>query len=163
MRIMLLFLFICSVQLLSAQSQGNDPYRNFNFQIVLNGGTSTLNFQEVSGLGLEQDAIEYRSGEEAGTVRKMPGMQKFSNVTLKRGTFAHTPRMTNYFKAVSAKRVQKETMILHMVDKAGTIHRAWRLTNAIPLKYKGANLNASGNEVAMEELTIAHEGLRRVQ
>ena len=162
MRTSLLLLLLSVTQLLQAQSRF-DPYKNFKFQVVLNSTETVLNFSEVKGLGIEQDVIEYQSGAEANTVRRMSGMQKFGNITLKRGTFAHSPRMTNYFKAVSVQSVKKETIKIHMIDKMGRRHLSWILHNARPMKYKGAELDASGGEVAMEELTIAHEGLRRVQ
>lgn len=141
----------------------NDPYACHNFEVVINGisedGRSAKgSFSEVSGLEVEMDVIEYRNGSEEITVRKLPGLKKFTNITLKRGIIGDLT-FWNWILAGMNGSVQRAEMSITLLDDKHNPVTQWNLTRAWPCKWKGPMLNAKGNEVAIETLEICHEGM----
>ena len=146
--------------------QRDNPYGAFNFQVTIdrigggNPASIPAGFQEVSGLGLEVTIAEYRNGNEPENhVRKLNGLYKASDVTLKRGVIG----VADFFSWIQATRdgdqAVRSTVTIELLDEA---HAApvmtWKLTNARPMKYTGASLNAkTGTDVAMEELVLSCE------
>jgi phage tail-like protein len=119
-------------------------------------------FQEVSGLGIEVTIAEYRNGNELENhVRKLNLMSKASDVTLKRGVIG----LTDFFQWIKDTREGsqnvKRAVTIELMDEAHTQPvMTWQLTNARPMKYTGATLNAkTGTDVAIEELVLACEKL----
>ncbi|HEV2883455.1 MAG TPA: phage tail protein [Pyrinomonadaceae bacterium] len=137
----------------------NDPYKNFNFLVDAEG--LTAGFMEVSGLGAEVDVIEYREGGDS-VVRKLPGLTKFPNVTLKRGV-TNSAELFQWFKTVMDGQVQRRNCTIVLLDDARVPVVRWRLSEAWPRKYEGPDLKATGNEVAIESLEICYEYLEREQ
>ncbi len=137
-----------------------DPYGNFSFMVEI-GGTSYGIFQECSGFDSTIDVIEYRAGGDNTTTRKLPGMTKYSNLSLKWGI---TDDMTLYkwhLDAVEGKIERKDGSIV-LLDRTGQEVARWNFSRAWPSKYDGPDLNAEGTDVAVETLELAHEGLKRV-
>lgn len=134
----------------------NDPYANFNFLVEIDGITAA-GFQEVSGLAAEISVIEYREGGDAGPVRKLPGLRKFTNVTLKRG-FTQDRSLWNWFKQSMNGQIQRRAVAIVLLDEERQAVVRWNLTKAWPTRWEGPSLNAKGNNVAVETLEIAHEG-----
>jgi phage tail-like protein len=139
------------------------PYGAFNFQVELNDGTdgaSTLGgFSDVSGLGTEITLMEYRQGNaKLNQVRKIPGLHKSADVTLKRGIMG----TTNFWDWVRETRTSpstQRTVVITLNDEQGQPVMTWRLMNARPMKWTGPTLaGKGGSDVAMEELVIASEG-----
>jgi phage tail-like protein len=142
------------------------PYGAFNFRVTVdkfgggNAGSFEAGFQEISGLGTEVAIAEYRNGnEQQNYVRKVNGLVKASDVTLKRGVIG----TTDFFDWVKTVRDGETgtgrtvTIDLLAEDRSGPV-LSWVLTNARPMKYTGATLNAkTGTDVAMEELVLACE------
>lgn len=141
----------------------DDPYPALHFQVVIAGvfddGKSVRgSFSEVSGLGVEVAPIEYRNGSEDGTVRKMPGLQKFTNIALKRGVIGDLA-FWSWIKSVMDGQVQRANGTITLLDESGQPVMTWKFRRAWPCKWTGPTLNASKNEVAIETLELCHEGL----
>jgi phage tail-like protein len=133
----------------------------FAFQVSWNGG-ETISFQEVSGLDSETQTIDYRGGNRPGdaTIKK-PGIRKYGDITLKRGVFASERASRDWIARIKSNLIQRATVIIELVDAAGKPRMRWKLKNAFPAKFTGPTLNAKGNDVALETLVLAHEGLTR--
>ncbi len=138
--------------------QRDNPYLNFNFTVDIGAGDE-LGFSEVEGLSGEIEVIEYREGaDRVNTARKLPGLAKFSNVKLKRGITGRTD-LFEWWKTVRDGQVQRRNVTITLLDEQRQPVMRWLLRNAWPVKVEGPALNASGNEVAIETLELAHEGL----
>jgi phage tail-like protein len=135
------------------------PYGAFHFQVDLGDGLSG-GFSEVSGLVTEMTGSEYRNGTDAQNhVRKIPGVHKVGDVTLKRGLIGE-----KLFEWIKQTRTDghkaKRTVTISLLDEArSAIVATWRLSGVMPLKYTGPTLAAKGGgDVAMEELVLSCEG-----
>ena len=138
----------------------NDPLRNFRFRLEI-GGISEAHFSEVSGFDISTDAIDYREGDDPTHVRKLPGLNKFGNVTLKRG-ITDSMDLYNWYKDVVAGKIQRQTVAIVVLDELGKDKARFQITEAWPIKYDPSDLNAKGNEVFIELLELANEGIERV-
>jgi phage tail-like protein len=140
----------------------NDPFAAFNFLVEIQG-IAKANFSEVSGLAVEIAAIEYREGGDAPrTVRKLVGLAKYTNITLKRG-FTSDLSLWNWVKGVlDGKAVRAGVTITLLNDQRQPVVR-WNVREAWPCKYEGPDLNAKGNAIAIETLELCHEGFERVE
>ncbi len=134
----------------------NDPYRNFNFRIVIEG-VAAAGFSECHGVTAEIPVIEYREGSDKGGIRKLPGLPRYGNVTLKRGLTANRD-LWDWFRAVAGGAADRRAVSIALLDDAGEPLVTFNLVDAWPVKYEGAALDALGNDVAIETLEIAHEG-----
>ncbi len=135
-----------------------DPYKAYNFLVEIDGITRA-GFRECSGLDSAQDPIEYREGNEKYlTVRKLTGLVKYSNISLKYGITEDQDLWDWRTKAVEGEVERKNGSIV-LLDDLGEEKRRWNFREAWPTKWTGASFNATGNEVAIETLEIAHEGI----
>ena len=139
--------------------RATDPFASFNFKLEIEGIT-VAGFSEVTGLNQESNVIDYREGQEPITPRKLPGLNKFGNVTLKRGI---SPDLSvyNWRKTVTDGDIERRnaSIVLHN-EKHEEVVR-WNLVNAWPSKYVGPDLKANANEVAIESIELTHEGVER--
>jgi phage tail-like protein len=134
------------------------PLPKFHFRVEW-GGTR-LGFTEVSGLNITHDVIEYRDGASLDYSKvKMPGMKKFDNITLKRGTFKGDNDFVAWIKTISLNEVQRRDLTISLLNEAHEPVVVWKVRNAFPIKVQSTDLKADGNEVAIETLELAHEGL----
>ena len=139
-----------------------NPYSQFNFLVNLgevDPASPQGGFNEVSGLSLEVEVIEYRNGNEANNApRKLPGLAKYGDVTLKRGVIGSLD-LFDWFRQASDgdHNLRRDVTIQHLAEDRQTIVQTWKLTNAWPRKYSGPALSAQGNDVAIEELVLACE------
>jgi phage tail-like protein len=140
-----------------ATGDRRDPFRSFNFRVELDGITRA-GFRECSGLDASQDPIEYREGTEGLTARKLPGLNKYSNITLKWGMTDDT-ELWDWRKKAIAGKVERKNGSIVLLDEAGEEKLRWNFREAWPTKWTGPSFNATGNEVAIESLEITHEGL----
>jgi phage tail-like protein len=136
-----------------------DPYRSFNFVVEIDGITRA-GFRECSGLDSSQDPVEYREGGDPATVRKLPGLIKYSNISLKRGVTDDTELQKWRQQAIDGKVERKNGSII-LRDSAGEEAARWNFREAWPTKWTGPSFNATSNEVAIETLELAHEGVER--
>ena len=141
------------------QSKTDWPLPKFSFTVKV-GDSDTMSCQEVSGLDMETQAIEYRSGDsKAFSVVKMPGIKKFSDVTLKKGMFKSDNKLYEWFNKNTLNTIERKPVTISLLDEKGGEVFIWKLINAFPLKVSGTDLKSTGNEVAVETIVIAHEGL----
>jgi phage tail-like protein len=139
-----------------------DPFRNFNFLVEIDGITQA-GFQDCSGFGASTDPIEYREGNENPgrdpiTVRKLPGMTKYNNITLKWGLTDSTELYDWYRDITKGMDVRKNGSII-VLDTQGQERVRWNFRNGWPTKWDGPDFTSKGNDVAIETLEIAHEGI----
>lgn len=134
------------------------PLSKFHFQVEW-GGTK-IGFTEVSGLDVETEVIEYRQGASPDYSKiKMPGMQKFSNITMKRGTFKSDNEYYNWWNTVSLNTIERRDITIKLLDENHEPVITWKVKNAWPTKVQSTDLKADGNEVAIESMEVVHEGL----
>ena len=140
-----------------------DPYRNFNFLIEIDGIVQA-GFQECSGLSSEVDITEYREGgytlEHGATVRKLPGMSKYSNITLKWG-LTDSKELYDWHRQIIQGDVQRKSGSIVVLNTQGEEVVRWTFDNGFPSKWTGPDFNAKSSDVAIETLEIAHEGVKR--
>ena len=134
------------------------PLPKFHFQVQW-GGTK-IGFTEVTGLEVTTEKIEYRDGasKEYHKVR-MPGMQTFGDLTLKRGIFAGDNEFYDWWNTVALNTIERRDITISLLNEAHEPVVVWKVKNAWPTKVTSTDLNASGNEIAIETLVLTHEGL----
>jgi phage tail-like protein len=138
--------------------QRDNPYPNHNFEVSIVGVTDeNLGFSEVELPSGEIAVIEYREGRDASTVRKLPGLVAYPNVTLKRGINGYLDLYT-WWKAARDGDVRRADVSIKLLDEQHREVMRWNLSRAWPVKLVAAPLNATANEVAIETLELAHEG-----
>jgi phage tail-like protein len=140
------------------------PYVQFNFLVDLGDGTTDgvqAGFQEVSGIGMEVTVAEYRNGnEKENAVRKITGLNKSTDVTMKRGIIGSLNLYQWLDQIRNGDQTAFRTVLVHMQneDHSATV-LTWKLLRARIIKHTSGPLNAKGTDVAMEELVLAYERL----
>ena len=135
------------------------PLPKIHFQVKWEPG-ERIGFTEVTGLDMQVEVIEYREGSSPSYSKiKMPGMQKFSNITLKRGTMAGDTDFYKWINTINLSLVQRRDIEISLLNEQHDPVFTWLVRNAFPVKLQASDLKADGNEVAIETLEIAHEGL----
>ncbi|PXY39324.1 phage tail protein [Flavobacterium cheongpyeongense] len=134
------------------------PLPKFHFSVDWKG--TKIGFTEVSGLDVETEVVEYRQGASPEYSKiKMPGMQKFSNITLKRGTFASDNEYYAWWNTVKLNTIERRDITIKLLNEDHQPVIIWKVKNAWPTKIQSTDLKADGNEVAIESMELAHEGL----
>lgn len=136
-----------------------DPYRSYNFLVEIDGITRA-GFQECSGLDSAQDPIEYREGNEGLTVRKLPGLNTYSNIVLKWGIVDDT-ELWDWRQQVMEGSIERKNGSIVLLNDVGEEKARWNFREGWPTKWTGTTFNATGTDVAVETLEIAHEGVLR--
>ena len=140
------------------------PYVQFNFLVDLGTGTTEgaeAGFQECSNIGMEVTVAEYRNGnEKENSVRKITGLNKATDVTLKRGVIGslNLYRWLDQIRNGDQNATRTVTISLHNEDHTAVV-QTWKLLRARIIKHVSGPMNARGTDVAMEELTLAYERL----
>jgi phage tail-like protein len=139
------------------------PLPKFHFLVEWGDGLST-GFTEVTGLSVETEAIEYRHGANPEYHKtKQPGLKKYGNITLKRGTFEKDNEYfkwwneTKFFEEKGAKF--RRTLTIKLLNENHEPIITWQVKNAWPTKVQSADLKADANEIAIETIELAHEGV----
>ncbi|HBR53835.1 MAG TPA: phage tail protein [Flavobacteriaceae bacterium] len=136
------------------------PLPKFYFKVSLGSQDNTVAFQEVSGLDTETQPIEYRhSDSKQFSTIKMPGIVKSGNVTLKKGIFVNDNNFWKWYDAIKMNTIKRETVVIQLLDEKGSPTMTWTIANAWPTKITGTDMKSDANEVAVETLELAHEGL----
>jgi phage tail-like protein len=134
-----------------------DPYPAYNFLVEISGITKG-SFCEVSGLDSCIDVIEYRTGDaKENTVRKLVGLRKFSNITLKRG-YTSDLSLWNWYDSIAQGNLQRANGSITLLDEQRNAVLVWVFKRGWPCKYESPHLNAKTSEVAIETVEICHEG-----
>jgi phage tail-like protein len=142
---------------MAATSDRLDPLASFNFIVDIQG--MRAGFSEIGGLSTETDIIEYREGNEDITMRKLPGKRKYANITLKRG---YTPNGKDAWKlrqTVINGQTQRFSGTITLLNESRQPALVWKFFDAWPNKWAGPAFNAKNNDVAIEEMELAVEGL----
>lgn len=140
-----------------------DPLRNFRFRLEVDGITQG-NFSEVTVGETTTDAVDYREGTDPSHVRKLDGLTKFGNVTMKWGVTEST-ELHDWHKAILAGQIQsnRKRVAIVVQDESGADKARFVVSEAWPMKYQPSGLNGKGNEVFVELLELVNEGIERVQ
>ena len=149
-----------------AKAKGDYPLPKFHFSVEW-GKDFRMGFTEVSGLDFETGVIEYREGNsKIYNKLKQPGLTKFSNITLKRGTFEgdfdyYLLWKQTYFFQEGNKTGEKfrRSVTITLLNETHEPVITWVLTNAWPSKVQSTDLKADANEVSIETMELVHEGL----
>lgn len=136
-----------------------DPYRNFSFLVEIDGITQA-GFSDASGFGASTDPIEYREGGETKTVRKLPGLTKYTNITLKWG-LTDSRELYDWYRDVVNGKIERKSGSIILLDLEGNEAVRWNFFEAWPTKWDGPDFTAKGNDVAIETLELAHERVER--
>jgi phage tail-like protein len=145
-----------------ANQPGNwvDPYRSYTFNLLIQG-VSAGHFTEVSGLGVRIERITYREAGLNSLVRAIPGQVSYSPVTLRYGLTSSADAWNWLMEAVKGNVRRTEVSIAVLDPAGGAEAMRWNLANAWPCEWLGAPLAATSTELAIETLTVAHEGITR--
>ena len=135
-----------------------DPYVNFSFLVEIDGITRA-GFHECTGYNSSLDVIEHNEGGSI-TPRKIPGLTRFGDVTLKWGMADDTDLYDWHMQVATGQIVRKNGSIV-VLDRAGNELSRFNFVRAWPSKWDGAALNAEGNDIAIMTLVLTHEGLSR--
>ncbi len=134
------------------------PLSKFHFQV--DWGGTRIGFTEVTGLDVETEVIEYRDGASPEySKRKIPGMRKYGNITLKRGIFASDNDYFDWFNTVTLNRIERRDVTVSLLNEEHKPVMVWQVKNAWPAKITSTDLKADGNEIAIETMEVAHDGL----
>jgi phage tail-like protein len=134
------------------------PLSTFHFTVEWGG--ANVSFQEVSGLNINSEKISYRGGaspEYSDT--HMPGRPSFDDIVLKRGIFRGDKSFYSWLGTVRLNDVERRDLTISLLNSEHAPVVTWKVKNAFPLKVEGPSLNATANEVAVEAITLAHEGI----
>lgn len=145
-----------------------DPYRAFRFEVEIDGFTRA-GFATISGLSHTVEQIEYREGGENETPRKLPGRSTFEDVTCERGLSDDSDFLqwmteiydSNRDDAQGEVEGWRRTVIVYQKDKAGNRVKKWTVYNAWPSEHSLGDFDASADEVSMETLVLANEGIQQ--
>lgn len=135
------------------------PIPKFHFTVDFEG--DTMSCQEVTGLKLSTEHIEYRFGDDPTfTKQKIPGLKKYENITLKKGVFTDDFRIYEWYNEVQTDPSQRKKITISLLgDSADEVIMTWEIENAFPVSISAPDLNAEGNELAVETIELAHEGI----
>lgn len=140
-----------------------DPLRNFKFRLEIEG-IQLAAFSEVAIGETTTEAVDYREGTDPSHVRKLSGLTKFGAITLKRGV-TDSLELFNWHKQIVAGQIQsnRKQVAIIVADEAGSDKARFVVSEAWPTKYDPSDLSGKGNEVFIEVLELANEGIERVQ
>ena len=139
-----------------------DPLTNFRYRLEIDGLT-IAGFSEVSIAETAVEVVEYREGNDPPHVRKLPGLRKYGNITLKRGMTTSLELYEWHRQVVNGQvGTARKNIAIVVADETGTDKARFVVTDAWPTKYSPSDLNAKGNEVLIETLELVNEGIERV-
>lgn len=139
------------------------PIARFHFQVDWHG--AKLSFTEVTGLVMEREKIEYRHSDSKDFNKiSMPGMGKLGNITLKRGKFPRDFDADLWLDDIANDRVGgRRDVTIRLLDEKHETVAAWTAIRCFPVKITAPDLKSDANEVAIETIEIAHEGLKMMK
>lgn len=149
-----------------SKAKGDYPIPKFHFRVEW-GQDFRMGFTEVSGLDFETEVIEYREGDSKKYNKlKQPGLTKFANISMKRGTFEGDFDYYNQWKKTymfqegnDTGSQYRRTVSIKLLNEKHEPIITWVLENAWPSKIQSTDLKADANEVAIETMELVHEGL----
>ena len=145
-----------------------DPLRNFRYRLEIDNITQA-GFSEVAIAETTIEAVDYREGTDPPHVRKLSGLTKYGNITLKSGMTvgASALDLFKWFNDVSAGQIKdkRKKVAIVVQDESGDESAGARfvITDAWPVKYDPSDLNGVGKDSMLETFELAHEGIERVK
>jgi len=157
----------------------DDPLLGYNFRVNLLDASSssgaavtsialtplTINplagFSECTGLEMTLETEDFEEGGNNGTVLKFPKRAKWGDITLRRGITRNT-ELFDWFYGFTQGIAQRKDGLIILMDERHAPHTVWRFRRGLPVKYSAPQLNAQQSSVAIESITIAHEGISRM-
>jgi len=137
-----------------------DPYRAYNFKLEIQGVTEG-HFTECNGLGVKVDVISYREGGNSQVVHRLPGQVSYADITLRYG-LTNSRQLWEWFLTSLRGKVERRNISIVLVDNDGVTEvMRWNLINAWVSEWRGAPLDASAHEVAIDTMTLVFETLER--
>lgn len=140
-------------------AERTDPFRGFNFRIELDNTPSgaVAGFREATGLSFSTDPVEYREGPDPELhVRKLMGLRKYANITLKRG-MTRNPELWNWYRAIVRGEDDRRSGAIVLRDEHQHDVMRWEFVSGWICKWEGPALNATTNEIALETVEICVE------
>lgn len=134
------------------------PLPKFRFEVDFSSEVKAIPFQEVSGMDTETQVIDYRHHTDPAPI-KMPNIGKIANITLKRGVFTNDNTFWNWYNQIRMNATARSTMLIRLLDENGHTTMTWTLNNAWVTKIAATDLKSDGNEVAVESVEVACEGV----
>ncbi|MFZ2448933.1 MAG: phage tail protein [Methylovulum miyakonense] len=136
------------------------PIPRFHFQV--DWGGAKISFTEVTGLVMEREKIEYRHSDSKDFNKiSMPGMVKNNNLTLKRGKFEGDFDFNTWLEDVANDRVNgRRDLTIRLLNEKHVPVAAWSATRCFPVKVTAPDFKSDANEIAVESIEVAHEGLK---
>ena len=136
------------------------PIPRFHFQVQWGG--SKISFTEVTGLIMEREKIEYRHSDSKDFNKiAMPGLVKNNNITMKRGKFEGDFDYNTWLEDVANERVEgRRDVIVRLLNEKHVPVAAWSAVRCFPVKITAPDLKSDANEIAVESIEVAHEGLK---
>lgn len=136
------------------------PIPRFHFQV--DWGGAKISFTEVTGLVMEREKIEYRHSDSKDFSKiSMPGLIKLSNITLKRGKFEKDFDFNTWLDDIANERVEKRRdLVVRLLNEKHDPVAAWSASRCFPVKITAPDLKSDANEIAVESIEVAHEGLK---
>jgi len=133
------------------------PLPKFHFSVEW-GGTK-IGFSEVSGLNKELEILEYREGSSPEYFkRKMPGMHKLSNITLKRGVFKGDNEFYEWYNTVALNTVSKRDITISLLNENHEPTIVWKVKDCFIVSLKCTDLKSDENANAIDSVEIANHG-----
>lgn len=138
------------------------PYRNSRFLLEISGIVKA-GFSECTIPDSTTQTTDYREGNERPTVRKLGGLTQYGNLTLRWGTTADSMELIEWRRSVEQGQIDaaRRSIAVVVLDEEGQAGARWEFRDAWPTKYDAPDLTATGNEVAIENMEIVHEGMER--
>jgi len=138
-----------------------DPFRNYSFLVEIDG-IRQAGFSECTGFGSSVDPTEYREGNETAlTVRKLPGLTKFTNITLKWG-LTDSRELFDWYTDITKGKIERKNGSIVLMDTDGVTEKIrWNFYEGWPCKWDGPDFNAKGTDVAIQTLEICHERIEQ--
>lgn len=138
------------------------PYKKYNYKVLIDQ-KEEAGFSEVSAPDITSDPVEYREGDvSVKTTGKQPGILKYSNVTLKRGT-TESRAFVDWMKEIDPGKATRKTVTIVLLDVEMNEVASWELQRAFPKKYVAPDFNDTSNEIAIESLELVCEGISRIK
>ncbi|MDE1482859.1 phage tail protein [Xenorhabdus bovienii] len=123
------------------------------YRFIVSIGNEHIPFNNVSGLEIHHDVIEYKDG--TGNYFKMPGQRQAINITLRKGVFTKDTYLFDWINSIQLNRVEKKDILISLTNETGTeVLMTWNVANAFPTQLTSPNFDATSNEIAVQEITL---------
>jgi phage tail-like protein len=152
---------------MASSTENKFPVPKFHFKVTL-GRAGEIAFQEVTGLDMENDHMEYRSGDDPEFVTlKRAGLIKTGTVSFKKGIFTGDKAMWNEYSTIFQKKYYSQDDIsdninVQLCDESGSTVVTWDILKAVPVKLSNGDLKSDENAIAIEQIDFVHSGIKQV-